>query len=169
MKEGNWYASHGDVFIMFYWSTLPKMLQGVGAPLQGVGAPVRKVPLVAVTNLRTQIYKMLCHFRYANLPPAVQWGVEHENQARIDYTTLKSAINDNFRIDPSGFTLYSSAHTHSLVHLVMGSSQRTMRPGCSRSNVPIQLRARRFATCKLMKFWHWMTKLRERAKIEEVP
>ena len=49
--------------------------------------------------------------RYAALPPAVQWGIEHESHAKRDYMMIKSAVGD-VKLEDTGLTLCS---THSFL------------------------------------------------------
>ncbi|XP_048772103.2 uncharacterized protein LOC125678037 [Ostrea edulis] len=43
--------------------------------------------------------------KYASLPPAVQWGQQNEAKARSEYVNLKTATNNNFKVEDTGLTL----------------------------------------------------------------
>ena len=54
----------------------------------------------------------VCHFRYTNLAPSVQWGLDHETLAKTDYLVLKRCLDKSTKIYQTGLTLYP---THSFL------------------------------------------------------
>lgn len=44
------------------------------------------------------------------MPASVQWGIDHEDTARVKYSMMKQVLGDSFRIDPTGLMLCST-HT----------------------------------------------------------
>lgn len=45
--------------------------------------------------------------RYPTLPVPVRWGVEHEQNALVDYLALQNAVT-SLRVEESGLTIYPS-------------------------------------------------------------
>lgn len=45
--------------------------------------------------------------RYPTLPVPVRWGVEHEQNALVDYLALQNAVT-RLRVEESGLTIYPS-------------------------------------------------------------
>lgn len=54
----------------------------------------------------------VCHFRYSTLPPAVQWGLDHETSAKADYLVIKKSLDETTQVFETGLTLYP---THSFL------------------------------------------------------
>ena len=59
-------------------------------------------------NLETNTF----NFRYSKLPLAVQWGIDHEMEAKEDYLQIRRAIQMETEVQACGLTLCS---THSFL------------------------------------------------------
>ncbi|KAK3097953.1 hypothetical protein FSP39_014801, partial [Pinctada imbricata] len=55
----------------------------------------------------TRKFDKASHGRYTKLPPQVQWGIDHESQARSDYLMLKNQFG-TVRVEQTGITLCST-------------------------------------------------------------
>nr|XP_022300882.1 uncharacterized protein LOC111109087 [Crassostrea virginica] len=50
--------------------------------------------------------------KYSTLPPAVQWGLDHESSAKADYLGIKKSLDETTQVFETGLTLYP---THSFL------------------------------------------------------
>ncbi|XP_048751315.2 uncharacterized protein LOC125663038 [Ostrea edulis] len=48
--------------------------------------------------------------KYTNMPASVQWGIDDEDTARVEYSMMKQVLGGSFRIDSTGLMLCST-HT----------------------------------------------------------